>query len=179
MYKLLEKRFTDEELLMIFWQIIESYETKPGKGIPIGNLTSQYFANHYLGQADHYLLEEIGIDAYVRYMDDMVLWGNYKDELLRKGREYIKWMEENLLLELKPVVLNRSSEGLSFLGYKIFPCRVMLTQISKRRFIRKFLNCESKLSDNEWSQKEYQSHILPLLSFAKKADTFKLRESLL
>ncbi|MBI5218646.1 MAG: RNA-directed DNA polymerase [Bacteroidia bacterium] len=43
---------------------------------PIGNLTSQYFANHYLSVADHFVKEKLEIPAYVRYMDDMVLWHN-------------------------------------------------------------------------------------------------------
>lgn len=179
LFELIEKRIKDEDLLLIFYKIIESYETDTGKGIPIGNLTSQYFANHYLGQADHLILEKIGIDGYVRYMDDMVLWSNDKEELIKKGREFIKWIEDNLLLKLNPIILNKSNLGLSFLGYKIHPNYMKLTQTSKRRFIKKFLLYEDKLNREEWSQKEYQNHILPLLSFVQKADTYNLRKALL
>jgi hypothetical protein len=61
--------------------IIESYEKTPGTGIPIGNLTSQFFANLYLSRLDHYILEQLKPSGYARYMDDFVLWGNTRREL--------------------------------------------------------------------------------------------------
>ena len=61
--------------------IIDSYETEPGKGVPIGNLTSQFFANMYLAGLDHYILEELRPGAYCRYMDDFVVWTSSMVEL--------------------------------------------------------------------------------------------------
>ena len=54
--------------------IIDSYENSPGRGLPIGNLTSQFFANHYLGVLDHHCKQSLGCRRYVRYMDDFVVW---------------------------------------------------------------------------------------------------------
>lgn len=68
----LARLFRDEDVLNIFYRIIDSYEAHPGRGVPIGNLSSQYFANHYLSGLDHYIKEQLRIKAYVRYMDDMV-----------------------------------------------------------------------------------------------------------
>ncbi|MBK7410377.1 MAG: RNA-directed DNA polymerase [Saprospirales bacterium] len=51
--------------------------------MPIGNLTSQYFANHYLSGLDHFIKEGLRIKAYVRYMDDLILWHNDKETLKR------------------------------------------------------------------------------------------------
>jgi len=81
----------DEKALYTPVQIGEN-----NKGVPIGNLTSQYFANHYLAVADHFAKEELGIKGYVRYMDDMVLWGNDKKELLEKGKAYQIFIKEAL-----------------------------------------------------------------------------------
>ena len=69
---LLEKRFKDKRLLSLFADIVLSYEVTPGRGIPIGNLTSQYFANHYLAWLDHELKDRWLVPGYVRYMDDML-----------------------------------------------------------------------------------------------------------
>lgn len=85
---MLVNMFKDKALLNVFNHIIDSYKTATGKGLPIGNLTSQYFANHYLAFADHYLKEKLQATAYIRYMDDMVIWANNKDFLLRVGIKY-------------------------------------------------------------------------------------------
>jgi hypothetical protein len=58
--------------------IIDGYETAPGKGVPIGNLTSQFFANLYLAGLDRFILEKLHPLAYCRYMDDFVLWGRLR-----------------------------------------------------------------------------------------------------
>lgn len=77
---LLNRIFKDPQLLLIFNIIIDSYDMN-GKGIPIGNLTSQYFANYYLSGLDHRMKEVIKIRCYVRYMDDVVIFGRTKEEI--------------------------------------------------------------------------------------------------
>ncbi|MDR1086573.1 MAG: RNA-directed DNA polymerase [Deltaproteobacteria bacterium] len=64
---LLERRFADGELLHLFSQIIDSYHTLPGKGVPIGALFSQYMTNHYLGFLDHWLKEDRKWRFYLRF----------------------------------------------------------------------------------------------------------------
>mgnify|MGYP003309320142 CR=1 FL=1 len=79
--ELLDRLFKDEQLLEIFWKIIESYQTTADRGIPIGNLTSQYFANMYLARMDHYLKENLKVPGHVRYMDDFIIFSNDKSFL--------------------------------------------------------------------------------------------------
>lgn len=81
----LRNKIKGNEILQLFYKIIDSYHTNLGRGIPIGNLTSQYFANHLLAEADHFVKEKLRVKAFVRYMDDMVLWGYNKNELLKQG----------------------------------------------------------------------------------------------
>lgn len=82
---MLANRFKDKVLLKVLSQIIDSYQAIAGKGLPIGNLTSQYFANHYLAFADHHIKEKLHASAYVRYMDDMVIWADDRNLLLKTG----------------------------------------------------------------------------------------------
>ena len=173
---LLYNRFKDSLLLKAFTEIIGSYQTMQGKGLPIGNLTSQYFANHYLALADHYIKEKLQASAYIRYMDDMVIWANDKQLLLQTGKMFQKYIVEELLLQLKPFCLNSSDKGLPFCGYLIFPEKVRLKQNSRKRFKTKLIKYTHKLKTGEWNQNEYQRHVLPLIAFAKHADTFKMRE---
>ncbi|MBP5673741.1 MAG: hypothetical protein J6X49_15240 [Victivallales bacterium] len=74
MKQVLRHYFKDTRLLMLFYRIIDSYEVASGRGIPIGNLTSQHFANMYLGVLDHQLKEVWKVPGYVRYMDDFILF---------------------------------------------------------------------------------------------------------
>ena len=78
---MLRRRFKDPLLLALLDGVIDSYATSPGRGLPIGNLTSQFFANHYLGVLDHHVKQTLGCRRYVRYMDDFVVWDSEKDRL--------------------------------------------------------------------------------------------------
>ncbi|MBI4946552.1 MAG: reverse transcriptase [Bacteroidetes bacterium] len=175
----LSNMFKDERLLQIFYAIIDSYEVSDGKGLPIGNLTSQYFANHYLSVADHFVKEKLEIPAYVRYMDDMVLWHNDKNTLLEKGKIFEMFISKELDLKLKPFCFNSNNESLQFLGYLLHKNKIQLAQRSKRRFINKITLFEHKLKDGLLSQKEYQQHVLPLVSFTQYAEARGFREKII
>jgi len=176
---MLAVRFKEDKLLRIFYDITDSYQTQPGKGVPIGNLTSQYFANHYLGLSDHFVKEKLCIKAYVRYMDDMVLWGNNKDALLAKGKLFESFILEKLQLVLKPFCLNSSSHGLPFLGYTVFPNKIHLNTNSRKRFKKKLVTFQYNLNAGIWSQQDYQKHVGPLLAFTNHANTFSYRQQCL
>jgi hypothetical protein len=175
----LRRLFKEQNLLDIFGKIIDSFESEPQRGLPIGNLTSQYFANHYMAGLDHFIREELLVSAYVRYMDDMVVWANDKKELIQTFKSIRLFVEEKLLCSLKPHGLNRTSKGLSFLGYHIFPTEVRLTQRSKRRFISKFRELDDKYNNGEWSEALCQRRILPLLAFTLHAQTRGLRKKVI
>jgi retron-type reverse transcriptase len=177
--QLLERRFKEYRLLNIFGSIIDSYSASPDYGIPIGNLTSQYFANYYLAFADRYALEELHIPAFVRYMDDMVMWANDKTQLLTTGRALEQFINKTLQLHLKEFFLNRTDKGLPFLGYLLYPHKTFLGRNSRQRFAAKLATYAQKLERNEWSQYEYQQHILPLLAFTRHANATHWRSGLI
>ena len=173
--QLLSNRFKDKRLLSLFAIIINSYHASPGKGLPIGNLTSQYFANFFLAHADHYIKEILMAPAYIRYMDDMVFWGNSKDELLKTRDTFIGFIQNRLELEVKPACMNSSDKGLPFLGYVLFEKLVRLNKPSKKRFLTKMSDYHQLLENGIWGQKEFASHVLPLVAFTRFADTHDLR----
>ena len=171
--------YKDLRLLEILNKVIDSYEATSNRGLPIGNLTSQYFANHYLAKLDHIIKEQFQAKAYVRYMDDVVFWHNEKRQLeilFQKVQDYVK---TNLLLELKPKQLNRIRHGLPFLGYRIYPHTLKLTQRSKRRFIKKFAQLEENYHSGLWDEATCQRRAMPLLAFISYANTQGLRESII
>lgn len=176
---LLKRRFKDRILLQIFDQIIDSYSTQKGKGLPIGNLTSQYFANFYLAFADRYIKQHLRIKGYIRYMDDMVLWGNDIEELKEIRKKIKIFLSEKINLALKIDLINRADHGLSFLGYRLFQNDIKLTKRSKNRFKSKMIHYSKNLQNGFWSQEVYQAHILPLLAFVSYANSKGLRRKLI
>lgn len=175
----LAKQFKETTLLQIFDQIIKAYQTQNGKGLPIGNLTSQYFANHYLAVADHFIKEKLKVKAYVRYMDDMVLWENDKEKLLDLGKQLKLFFKNELQLVLKPFCLNKTEKGLPFLGYVLTKQSLHLNKRSRKRFRKKIVLYESNRENETWTEGEYQKHILPLLAFTKKADSYHFRKKIM
>lgn len=174
----LRRLFKNRCLLEIFDRIIDSYWVTKGKGVPIGNLTSQYFANHYLSQLDHFVKESLKIRAYVRSMDDMVLWHDDKEFLLDSGLKLREYSADKLKLTIKPFCLNRKSHRLPFLGYLLYPETTHLAQRSRVRFIRKIQEYDYYLESENWSQKEYQQHVLPLINFTEYARAREFRKKL-
>lgn len=175
----LGRLFKEERLLRIFFQLIDSYEASPKRGLPIGNLTSQYFANHFLSGLDHYIKEELGCKAYVRYMDDMVLWHNEKQKLKETREAITTYLAEELWLEVKPVQLNKVVLGLPFLGYRLFVHHGRLLQKSKQRFIRKIHNAIADWHEQYLDDAYAAARVLPLLAFIGHTDTQGFRKSVL
>ena len=167
----LARLFKEKRLLDIFSQIIDSYSASPERGLPIGNLTSQYFANHFLCGLDHFIKETLQIKAYVRYMDDMVLWSADKAVLQAASKRIHEFVETELGSTLKPILLKRSATGLPFVGFHIFPYQVRLLQKSKTRFIQKLRLIESNYHTGTWSEAACQRRYLPLRAFIIHADS--------
>lgn len=175
----IEKKFKDYSLLQIFNKIISSYEVSENKGVPIGNLTSQYFANHYLAGMDHYIKEELKINAYIRYMDDMVLWHNDKEYLKKCLKLITGFLKNELKLDLKLSQINKTYAGVNFLGYKLKKGFVKLNERSKKRFVNKMRTYAENLISSNWSQEDYQRHVIPLISYTDYATNIKPYRSLI
>lgn len=98
------------------------FQTPEGKGLPIGNLTSQFFANVYLNELDQYVKHTLKARYYIRYVDDLILLHESRDVLLEWKDRIALFLHERLALNLKPeFTLKRVGEGADFLGYIIRP----------------------------------------------------------
>lgn len=132
LFKILKRVITNPQLLDLLHTIIFSDEARVG--IPIGNYTSQYFANIYLNELDRYCKHNLGVKYYVRYMDDFILLAPNKRKARRWYREIQRYAESYLHLKLNPKsCFYPSSHGLDFVGYKIMNNCLRLRQRSKRK----------------------------------------------
>jgi RNA-directed DNA polymerase len=92
------------------------------KGLPIGNLSSQFFANVYMNQLDHFIKRTLKVKRYIRYVDDSVLFGDSKAELLNHYSQIVQYLETHLKLRLRDrYILHANHKGLDFLGYIVRP----------------------------------------------------------
>ncbi|MBR1834768.1 MAG: RNA-directed DNA polymerase [Bacteroidales bacterium] len=170
----------DVYVLSAFNRIIDTYHAATrGVGIPIGNLTSQYFANHYLSVFDHYLKERLGVVSYIRYMDDMLLFADDGQLLKGQVQRVHDYLSEELRLQIKPPVIVKTTQGVSFLGYRLQGYRIGLNSRSRNRFIHKMNNYQHLLETEQWSQEEFRIHVVPLVAFAKHAYTKQYRLQLI
>lgn len=169
--------FKDKALLALFAKIIASYSKSEGHGIPIGNLTSQYFANCYLSGMDHWIKEVLRVPEYLRYMDDFLVFASTREEMSGYVSQIRRYASEELRLALKPVVVETAAAGVDFLGYRVYGTKLRLTQRSKRRFMRKSREYGRRLAEGEWSERQYYQHITPLLAYASKGYTKGLRRT--
>lgn len=177
--KQLGRLFKDQQLLHVFAQIIDSYEVELGKGLPIGNLTSQYFANHFLGQADHFIKEKLRVKGYLRYMDDMVIFANSLDELKCRVRSFELFLTQELQCELRPTVMQAIFKGLPFLGYVVRPNVLTLAKRSRKRFKRKATYLYKQLKRGLISQEEFQRKSQPLIAFIEQAYSFSFKKKVI
>ena len=139
LFSFLRKQIHCPDILSLLKIIINSYEDSPGKGIPIGNLTSQLFANIYLHPLDIFVSQNLKEPNYFRYMDDFLILSHNK-KYLKEMRIKIKdFLEENLKLQLHPKKANifRADFGLDFLGYTIYPDKTTLRKRTVRRYKRR------------------------------------------
>ena len=177
--QLLKRLFKDKCLLQLLGRIIDSYSVEEGRGLPIGNLTSQYFANYYLSGLDHYAKEVLAVPIYIRYMDDVLLFGDDRKRLQEQVNAVIYYASECLHLRMKSPIVQPTSIPIAFLGYRLKTNYIGLTQRSRKRFEKKYGHAIKMWDKGRWSEEMVQAHVLPLLAFVRYAYTKKYRNVIL
>jgi len=132
----LERKLKGPAVLDLCRRVIACHEKQPGRGLPIGSLTSQHFANFYLAGLDRLVLEGSRAGAIVRYMDDLVIWGHDRIRLVACHAEVECFALQRLGLELHEAQPQRSSGGLSLCGFRIRPHSLRLSPRRRKRYRR-------------------------------------------
>ncbi len=155
--ELLSRRFRERRVMRLLIELVASYESEPGRGLLIGNLTSQYFANFYLDGFDHWIKETCGVRGHVRYMDDMLLFGNSPEELrILRGRS-TAWLHAERGLTVKHGgEINRVDRGVPFVGFTIRPQGIRLHRRSACRYSRKLGALKRAFRQGRCGERELQ-----------------------
>lgn len=198
------RMFNDDELLWLLNEIIDSIETAeiedlsaiylleedidPETGIPIGNYLSQYSGNYYFSSFDHWIKEQKHVKYYFRYMDDIVIFGKTKEELIALKKEIDIYFRNELKLNIKGnwQVFPSYIRGVDFLGYRTFYKYTLLRKSTclemekKMTAIRNKVEAGNMMNYSEWCSinsykgwlkyadtfRLYQKYVVPLLPYA-------------
>jgi len=177
---IIKRKIKDEKVIWLVKTILSNYNSKKkGKGMPLGNLTSQFFANVYLDELDNFVKHKLKAKHYIRYVDDFVILHVSKQwlELCKSEINNFLMCKLNLQLHSDKTKIFQISKGTSFLGLRIFPHHKLL----KKRNIRKF---ESKLNllSRQFNEKQIDydkiyDFLEGWVAYAKNANTYNYRKS--
>lgn len=149
------------------------------KGIPIGNLTSQFFANIYLDGFDHWIKETMGCRYYIRYVDDFVVAHSSKGFLHELRIRIIDFLVSVRLTihEDKSQVI-KTSQGIDFLGYRVFPGHRLVRKSNVIRYKRKLRRMQTAYSAGMMELADIRQRIMSWLGHVRWADSYRLRRRL-
>lgn len=149
------------------------------RGIPIGNLTSQFFANIYLNGFDHFIKEKLKIKKYVRYVDDFALFGN-DHKFLTLARQEIEEYLINLRLKIHPIKsqLFKTQHGASFLGFRVFPDRIRVKNDNLRRGRKRIRSLQTDYSQGKIELEQVEQSMQSWFAHLAHGDTWLLRQKI-
>ena len=177
LYRILARKIQDYKLLKIIKQIVYSNEGK--KGQPIGNYTSQTFANIYLNEVDQYIKHKLKCKYYFRYMDDGIILAKTKEEAKQILEKIKKFLKNKLELELNnKTQIFKNKQGVNFCGYKINEYRMKIRDRGKQKLKKKVKYLTKQIKQGNISSKEANKYLCGLLGYIKIANTYSLEQRL-
>lgn len=182
---ILSKKIKDTDAMRLLTEIVESFRT-PGldgerpKGIPIGNLTSQLFANVYLNEFDQFMKHKLCTQYYVRYTDDFIIVDSDKSALENLIPVMQEFLNETIKLKLHPrkITLRKFGQGIDFLGYVVLPHHRMLRTRTKQRMFRKLKLRVVSFKTGSGSESSVECSLQSYLGVLSHADAQQLSEDL-
>ncbi len=175
--KILKRKIKDKDIMWILEKIL--YSHKQEKGIPIGNLTSQMFANIYYNEADQYIKHKLKVRYYYRYMDDSIILMHSKEEIKEVKQKIEDYIKNELKLEFnRKTNIFKSKQGVNFCGYKINEYRLKLRDRGKRKLKKKIKYLKNKIKNTEMTSKEAKMYLCGHFGYIKYANAYSLTNNL-
>lgn len=149
------------------------------RGIPIGNQTSQFFANVYLDPLDHFVKDRLRFKGYVRYVDDFLVFADDKRELAMVRERITDFLcTLRLRLHSTKCVVFPVRAGIRFLGYRVFPTHRLLVKENVRRFRRRLRRMQRDYADRLISFQKIHQRLMSWIGHARQANTYRLRSEI-
>jgi len=178
---LIQRKVKDPKIMWLIKRILGNYSTAANKGMPLGNLTSQFFANVYLNELDYFVKQNLNVKYYIRYVDDFVLLHTSPTVLQEWKKQIALFLHEKLRLQLHPdkSKIIPLSRGVEFLGFNVFPHHRLLKRKNMRHFQRKVQQVHSLYHHEMIIYDDVYNFMEGWCAHAKNANTFKRRQHIL
>jgi len=177
---ILKKKIKDDDLIWLIRITLANFKTSEnGKGLPLGNYTSQFFANIYLNRLDYFVKHRLKANCYIRYVDDFVILHKDKRILLRyksKIEKYIKFLKLELHPDKSEIYALRN--GITFLGYRIFYHYRLLRKRNINHFIKKFNDKIDIYRRGEMNNEELKGFLDGWNGYSSFANTYNFNKKL-
>lgn len=174
--RIVRRRIKCPDTLWLLDMIIDNSECDTGRGIPVGNLSSQLFANVYLNELDQYVKHKLRIRHYMRYMDDFIIILEDKEELRRVLADIRAFIENELHLTLNPKTdIFPVKNGVDFVGYRHFHSHRKVRKSSVKRMKRR----ARRYQRGRMPRERFVLTLVSWLGHIAHADTWNLRKKIL
>ena len=176
--RIIRKKIKDKKFLVLLDKIIDS-SPEGKKGIPLGNVTSQDFANIYLNEVDQYAKRYLGLKYYVRYMDDIIIVVPTKEEAQDARDKIIKFLDEKLDLKTNnKTKIFPIEQGVNAYGFKIFTTHKLVRNSTKSAMKRRIKAMDRKIQSGEISEKYVQNCVSSWLGHARHSNSYNLSKKI-
>ncbi len=178
--EIIKKNIKDEDFIELTKKILNNFQTEEGKGMPLGNYTSQFFANVYLNELDQYAKHELKIKYYIRYVDDIIILHNSKEVLEDYLNKINLFLKERLKIELHPekskiIPLHK---GIKALGFRNFFYYRLLKKSNINQIEREMEIWEKDYKNNIVNYEKLVARLEGWLENARHGNTYKLRKEI-
>ena len=168
---IVERKIKDKNVFRLIEQTI--YSGRDESGIPIGNLSSQLFANLYYNEADQYIKHKLKVKYYFRYMDDSVILMNKKEDIKLVKENIEQFINDKLKLKFNSKTnIFKNNQGVNFCGYKINEYRMKLRDKGKRKIKNNIKKLKWKIKNGEITSKEAKKYLCGHFGYIKYANTY-------
>ncbi len=173
---LLRRKIIDEKLVLLINKILKNFKNKD-KGMPLGNLTSQFFANVYLNALDYFVKHYLRVKYYIRYVDDFIILHKSKKQTENWKKQIDNFLRGKLKLELHPdkSKILSSSNGIDFVGFRNF----WHYRLLRKRNINKILVKINLYKQGELGKEQLLESFQGWNAYAKWANSYKLRKKII
>ena len=168
---------SNEQELVLAWFLGDDLLTplERRRGLPIGNLTSQWFANWYLSGLDHFVTSRLGIGGYVRYCDDFVMFLDDRSRLQQAVRQVATFLASiRLRLHESITCVTPSCAGLRFVGYQLWPTHRLIRKDNVRTFRRRVRWMQRAYAEGRVNWSDIKVRLDSWIGHASQADSVRL-----
>lgn len=178
LFKCIKKKVEDPDLLCLIKNILNSFSNNTG--IPIGNLTSQIFANIYLNKLDQFVKHILKEKYYIRYCDDFTIVSPTREHLENLIPQIEAFLNEKLKLSLHEgkIIIRKYTQGVDFLGYVVLPHIILPRTKTRKRVFKKLKEKSNDLQIGIISEKSFNQSLQSYLGYLGHANSFKLTQKL-